>query len=83
MANQSEIGSIVRPETRQALSQPASLFLQRALAGSLRMAFAFVLVSVIIGAIIALFIPGGSVHDLAHTEPGSDEPAEMAPGLPE
>jgi EmrB/QacA subfamily drug resistance transporter len=83
MANQSEIGSIVRPETRQALSQPASLFLQKALAGSLRLAFSFVLVTVIIGTIIALFVPGGSAHELGHTEPASDEPAEMASSLPE
>jgi EmrB/QacA subfamily drug resistance transporter len=83
LARQSEIGSIVRPETRQALSQPASLFLQKALAGSLRLAFAFVLVSVIIGAIIALFIPGGSVQDLAHNEAETDEPAEVTSGFPE
>jgi EmrB/QacA subfamily drug resistance transporter len=83
LASQSEIGSIVRPETRQSLSQSASLFLQKALAGSLRMAFAFVFFTVIIGAIIALFIPGGSVNDLAHPEVQSEESHEMASSFPE
>jgi EmrB/QacA subfamily drug resistance transporter len=68
LANQSEIGSIVRPESRRALSPLASAFLQQSLAYSLRLAFSFVLVASLIGLIIALFVPGGSAHDLAHPE---------------
>lgn len=59
---------IVRPETRTALSGEAALFLQQALAGSLRWSFYFVLVAVILASIIALFIPAGSAHELAHEE---------------
>ncbi len=68
LANQAEIGSIVRPETRISLSVNAQAFLQRALAGSLRWSFIFVLVTVVVAALIALFIPGGSAHDLAHED---------------
>ena len=68
LANQAEIGSIVRPETRINLSISAQAFLQRALAGSLRWSFIFVLASVIVATVIALFIPGGSAHDLAHED---------------
>ncbi len=68
LATQSEIGSIVRPESRHALSPLASAFLQQSLAYSLRLAFSFVLVATLIGVIIALFVPGGSAHDLAHAE---------------
>jgi EmrB/QacA subfamily drug resistance transporter len=67
-ADQTEIGSIVRPETRQTLSPAVSAFLQYALASSLRLAFVFVFATVIAGTIIALFIPTGSVHDLSHHE---------------
>lgn len=68
MASQSEIASIVRPETRQTLSHAATVFLQRSLAGSLRLSFIFVFVVVIIATIIGLFIPGGDAHALAHDE---------------
>lgn len=68
LANQAEIGSIVRPETRINLSVDAQAFLQRALAGSLRWSFIFVLVTVVVATVIALFIPGGSAHDLAHED---------------
>ena len=68
LANQAEIGSIVRPETRVNLSVGAQAFLQRALAGSLRWSFIFVLVTVVIATVIALFIPGGSAHELAHED---------------
>jgi ABC-type sugar transport system permease subunit len=68
LANQTEIGSIVRPETRVNLSVDAQAFLQRALAGSLRWSFIFVLVTVIVATVIALFIPGGSAHELAHED---------------
>ncbi|NDD64982.1 MAG: hypothetical protein EBZ36_13580, partial [Acidobacteria bacterium] len=68
LANQAEIGSIVRPETRVNLSVGAQAFLQRALAGSLRWSFIFVLVTVVIATVIALFIPAGSAHELAHED---------------
>lgn len=84
LARHSEIGSIVRPETRQSLSHSASAFLQQSLAGSLRLAFSLVLVSVIIGTVIALFIPRGSAHELAHVEPQPGETTkEMASSFPE
>jgi EmrB/QacA subfamily drug resistance transporter len=71
LTKRNEIGSIVRPETRGSLSATAAAFLQQSLAGSLRLAFIFVLIVVVIGTIIALFIPGGKAHELSH----SDEPA--------
>ncbi len=68
LARQSEIGSIVRPETRATLSQNASAFLQNSLAGSLRLAFIFVFVAVCVTAIVSLFVPGGTAHEFAHHE---------------
>jgi len=68
LSGHGEVGMIVRPETRAALSGEASIFLQQALAGSLRWSFYFVLVAVILASIIALFIPAGSAHELAHEE---------------
>ncbi len=76
LAKQSEIGSIVRPETRGSLSAAAAAFLQQSLASSLRLAFIFVLIVVVIGAVIALFIPGGKAHDLSHSEERT-EPVEQ------
>ncbi len=63
-----EISSIVRPETRAALSPGAANFLQQALAGSLKWSFRFVLVTVVVATIISLFIPAGSAHDLTHPD---------------
>lgn len=71
LAKKNEIGSIVRPETRGMLSPMASAFLQQSLASSLRLAFTFVLVTVVIGSLIALLIPSGSAHELAHHSPQS------------
>ncbi len=83
-ASQSEIGSIVTPATRQSLSPAAAIFLQQSLADSLRAAFTFVLFAAIVAAVIALFVPRGSAHDLAHAEhQSSNDAEEMAPGLPE
>lgn len=67
-ANQSELTSIVRPETRSSLSPVAASFLQHALARSLRTAFFFVMATIIVTSIISLFIPGGDAHELAHEE---------------
>jgi MFS family permease len=83
LAKHEEIGSIVRPETRQALSPAASDFLQQALAGSLRLAFAFLFVAIILATIVALFIPGGKAHELAHNEEPEPAEKELASGLPE
>jgi MFS family permease len=73
-ANQSELTSIVRPETRASLSPAAASFLQHALARSLRTAFFFVLATIIISSVISLLIPGGDAHQLAHSE---HQPAEL------
>ncbi|HKX32711.1 MAG TPA: MDR family MFS transporter [Blastocatellia bacterium] len=77
LTDHADIGSIVRPETRQSLSPAVAAFLQHALAGSLRLAFAFVFAMVVIGAIIAFFIPTGSVEDLAHHEHRTPELPEL------
>lgn len=83
-ANHKEIASIIRPETRASLSPPAAAFLQAALAGSLRIAFIFVLAAVLISTIIALFIPGGGAHELAHHEHKPvDLTEEAAAAVPE
>ncbi|MGE0885237.1 MAG: MDR family MFS transporter [Blastocatellales bacterium] len=83
-ANHKEIASIIRPETRASLSPPAAAFLQAALAGSLRTAFIFVLGAVLISTIIALFIPGGGAHELAHHEHKPvDLTEEAAAAVPE
>jgi EmrB/QacA subfamily drug resistance transporter len=83
LTKQNEIGSIVRPETRQTLSPMASAFLQQALASSLRLAFTFVLAAVILAAITALFIPGGKADDLAHNEEQPESAEELVSTLPE
>lgn len=67
-AKHSEIASIIRPETRASLSPTASAFLQQALAQSLRTAFIFALIAVGISTVVALFIPRGDAHELAHEE---------------
>ncbi len=77
-ANQSELTSIVRPETRSSLSPAAASFLQHALARSLRTAFFFVLATIIVTSIISLFIPGGAAHELAHEEHQQNKLAEDA-----
>lgn len=77
-ANQSELTSIVRPETRSTLSPAAASFLQHALARSLRTAFFFVLATIIVTSIISLFIPGGAAHELAHEEHQQNKLAEDA-----
>lgn len=68
LASHAEIGTIVLPETRATLSNAASSFLQQSLAGSLRWSFIFVMITVIIASFVALFIPRGSAHELAHHE---------------
>lgn len=83
-ANHSEIGSIVRPETRASLSPAAAAFLRNALAGSLRVAFVFVLGGIIAATVIALFIPRGVAHELAHEEHQKGEAVEeTAASIPE
>ena len=66
LAKHSEIGSIVTPESRKAMSPAATAFLQQALAGSLNWAFTFVFLAVIAGTVVAFFIPRGHIH---HFEP--------------
>ncbi|MBS1786913.1 MAG: MFS transporter [Acidobacteria bacterium] len=79
-----QIGSIIRPETRASLSAGAAEFLRTILAGSLQLAFLFVLVAVIAATIIGLLIPRGGAHDLAHQEHQDESLAEEASaGLPE
>lgn len=63
-----DIATIILPETRKLLSSDAAAYLQRALAGSLRWSFVFILASAVAGMLIALFIPAGSAHELAHSE---------------
>jgi EmrB/QacA subfamily drug resistance transporter len=80
----SQIGALVRPETRTSLSPAAASFLQSALASSLRAAFIFILLAVIVATVIALFIPGGGAHELAHEDHQKDEMAgEASAGIPE
>ncbi|MEK7830028.1 MAG: MFS transporter, partial [Acidobacteriota bacterium] len=79
-----QVASIIRPETRASLSSGAAEFLRTALAGSLRLAFIFVLIAVILATIISLLIPHGGAHDLAHQEHEDESLAEEASaGLPE
>ena len=54
-----DISAIVLGSSRAALSPEASAFLRQALAGSLRLAFVFVLASTVAGAVVAFFIPAG------------------------
>lgn len=83
-AQHNKIGSLVRPETRGSLSPAAAGFLQNALAASLRAAFVFVLVAVAMAAVVALFVPGGGAHQLAHQEHQKEELAnEASSGIPE
>jgi len=83
-AQHNKIGSLIRPETRTSLSPMAASFLQNALASSMRASFALVLAAVIIATIIALFVPRGGAHDLAHQEHQKDEMVGEAPaGVPE
>lgn len=63
-----DISAIVLGSSRAALSPEAGAFLRQALAGSLRLAFVFVLVSTVAGAVVAFFIPAGRAQDLAHPE---------------
>jgi EmrB/QacA subfamily drug resistance transporter len=67
-AGHSDIAAIVRQATRAALSPAAAVFLQRSLAGSLRLAFIFALAATFVAAVISLFIPGGQAQDLVHPE---------------
>jgi hypothetical protein len=67
-ANESDLASIVRPETRAALSATASDFLRGSMASSLRGAFIFVFAIAIAGAITAMFVPAGFAHELTHEE---------------
>jgi EmrB/QacA subfamily drug resistance transporter len=76
-----EVGLIVRPETRAALSGESALFLQQALAGSLRWSFYFVLATVLIASIIALFIPRGNALELAHVEHRDTSTSIPSPGV--
>lgn len=71
-----DIAAIVRPETRQALSPMASMFLQESLAGALRVGFYFVFGVAVVAAIIALFVPAGRAHDLMHREESDAEVSE-------
>lgn len=68
LASHSDIATIIRPETRETLTHSAIAFLQGSLAGSLRLAFIFVFIVVIIATAIGFFIPGGDAHALAHDE---------------
>lgn len=77
-AEHHQIGSIIRPETRASLSAGAAEFLRTILAGSLRLAFLFVLVAVVAATITGLLIPRGGAHDLAHQEHQDDSLAEEA-----
>lgn len=79
MANRNEIGSLVQPQTRAALSPSAAAFLQNALAGSLRAAFWVIFAAIAAATVVSLFIPGGKAHDLAHQEHQKDEATEAAP----
>jgi EmrB/QacA subfamily drug resistance transporter len=80
----SQIGSLVRPETRASLSPAAASFLQNALASSLRAAFIFILAAVIAATITGLFVPRGDANELAHREHQKEEMAgEASAGIPE
>jgi EmrB/QacA subfamily drug resistance transporter len=83
VARHSEIGAIVQPETRASLSPAASVFLQNALAGSLRAAFFLMFAAIVAASVISLFIPSGDAHDLAHQEHQDEAPGESADSLPE
>src|SRR5262249_49517838 len=83
-ARHNQIGSLGRPETRGPLSPMAAGFLQNALAASLRAAFIFIFVAVVVATFIALFVPGGGAHELAHQEHQKEEmAAEASSGIPE
>lgn len=83
-AKSHQIASIIRPETRASLSANASEFLRSALAGSLRLAFLFVLLATIAATLTSFLIPRGDAQDLAHQEHQDESLAEEASaGLPE
>lgn len=64
-----EVNNILRPETRKALSITAQAFLQKSLAGSLKLAFTVTLVSALASLILAMFVPKGRHHELAYKAP--------------
>ncbi len=80
-ASNSDIAALVRQSTRAALSPASAAFMQRALATSLRSAFMFGLVAVIIASVCALLIPSGRAHDLVHPEHHQDEMAQAVPEI--
>ncbi|MFN7926392.1 MAG: MDR family MFS transporter [Blastocatellia bacterium] len=63
-----DVAALIRQTTRTAIAPEAAKLLQTALASSLQKSFIFGLVAVVIGTVIALLIPSGSAHDLAHDE---------------
>lgn len=71
-----DVAALIRQTTRTAMPPEAAKLLQTALAGSLQKSFLFGLVAVIVGTVIALLIPGGSAHDLAHNVPSNESPTE-------
>jgi EmrB/QacA subfamily drug resistance transporter len=63
-----DLSTLILPETRSRLSPAATTFLHQAFATSLRHAFMFALGAALVCSIVAFFVPGGSAHDLAHSE---------------
>lgn len=72
-ANHAVLASIVRPELRVELSSSAAAFLRDSMADSLRGAFIFIFLVVIVGALLAYRIPEGQAHELAYSEADQDE----------
>src|SRR5262249_53001960 len=77
----SDIAALVRQTTRASLSPAAAVFMQQALASSLRAAFLLGLAAVAAAAVIALLIPAGQAHELIHPEHHRDKMEPVAPEI--
>src|SRR5262245_19070519 len=75
---ENDLAMIVRPEMRSQLSETTMSYLRGSLADALHGAFIFVFVVVIIGAVIAFFVPRGFAHELAHKSTSYDAQADEA-----
>ena len=69
LVTENELAMIVRPEIRAGLSGTTMIFLRDSLADALSGAFTFVFIIVIIGTVIAFFVPSGFAHELAYKAP--------------
>jgi EmrB/QacA subfamily drug resistance transporter len=73
-----DLSTLILPETRSQLAPGAESFLHQAFAVSLKYAFVFALGAALVCSLVAFFIPGGSAHDLAHSEhQPEDAPSEV------